>query len=539
MSSSLAASSLIELIGTAMRENSGLATLELAVASRARAVRRRWLLCRLLLLAAGVGGLAVGAETVLEARHASSLGVPMTPAIMFYPHAHSVLMIALGWTAFAVGGIVVALPRRLALRRLWLSPALAVLPFALGLAAYLIAVAASISGAPIVHALAEQTPETPLTAGGWVGQAGVEAALALGFALSILFIWQLIEAAHVARDTGAAARSLTRRLPKLLFLALGIKLVWISLGYGGVLPPAFGGGDSSVWIASRRDGAIAWLLAVAFAAAIGLWLARPRVHAISEPQLGRGVLLLVVCLSAFTLMASAGILALPILQALPGRPLAHLDARVVGWLGDNVEWSYVGTVYGGLAVGGLLLLARRWRTTGIFLLLFGLWSLPRALNSTNDLVHRSSNEFVKALEQQSVQASWTGAVDLVTLDTALTLALVVLLVLELTHRVRVNRAGLALVLVAATLSAYSGFLSSIFHARISVLFYVGLVFPIAYRFAANAQALNEPSPTRATSLLAVVALSRSWRRRSRCCSRRAAGSLRRGGCSFRRRRSRS
>jgi hypothetical protein len=76
--------------------------------------------------------------------------------------------------------------------------------------------------------------------------------------------------------------------------------------------------------------------------------------------------------------------------------------------------------------------------------------------------------------------------------------------------------------VAATLSAYSGFLGNLFQSRWAVVFYLGLVFPVACEFFFDSRRLNESGERRAMLLLtlcaaALLLMTGRWLRSSREC----------------------
>jgi hypothetical protein len=295
------------------------------------------------------------------------------------------------------------------------------------------------------------------------------------------------------------------RLPLLLVLALALKLVFVALGYSGLLPAAVGG-NAMIWGSSLHDGALSWLLAALFALAAAMWLARSRRHQISESQLQRGVVLIVCGLSIFDLAASALILVEPILRVLPHRPFLRSDVSLLNWLANHLQWSFVSTVYAAVLFAAVFALRRSTRTLAVFLGLFALWSLPRAIDITINLGSDSTPAglLARALGQgDQSTVSGVGAVDLVSLDTALTVTLVVLLTYQSRRGIRINSGALLLVLIASTLSAYSGFLGNIFQSHWASLFYVGLVFPVAYEFLADSRELNESGSKRPTRLLTI------------------------------------
>jgi hypothetical protein len=457
---------------------------------------------RLLLLLSGGVGAAVAAQTVIDARQLEG----RRSLALFFPHAHAHILIPLGWAGLACAGLMILAPRSVVLRNGRLACTLAAAPPLLALLAYLLSTRVQLTHAPIGRAAVILHPTFPRTAGGVMLDSGIGVALSLGTAISVLFLWQLIEAAHVARDTATVAASYAARLPALLGAAIALKVVWITLGYLDVLPHALGGG--SAWHASRHDGVVAWTLALLWAAAAGVWLRRPRLHSVSVKQLERGVIVVVVSLSAFVTAAAALLLAHPVLRVLPGHPLAARDLSLENWLGDHIQWSFVSTPAAALIIGPLLATHRRLRTLGVFLALFGAWSAVRALEIGHALLQQRglAAPLVRALDGNVMPTSTVGTVDFVTLDSAITAMLVVLLVLAWQRRAEISRAGIAFVLVASTLAAYSGFLANIFQSHWTALFYVGLVFPVAYMFLADAQEVNE-SPQRPLLLLTLVMLS--------------------------------
>ena len=260
---------------------------------------------------------------------------------------------------------------------------------------------------------------------------------------------------------------------------------------------------------AKNDDVWAWLLAGVMAGLAGPWLSRPRRQRIVETQVEFGVRLVVTSLSLFVVLATTLTLVRAILLAvtLRGhrvsrhafRDLARaIPPMVVHRHGLSRPAARRGT-------SRHPPLARNRRFLGRVRLLGATTSHRR--HHRTDPPSPSSDPFINAVESTRTVSTATAAIDLVTIDTLVTGVLACLVILNAAGRIRVNTAVLTLVLAASTLSAYSGFLSAVFESRYSVLFYLGLVFPIAYTFLANSKELNGAGSRRRTRIPSAVSLA--------------------------------
>ena len=458
---------------------------------------------RLLIFAAGALGAVVGADVVRSARIASRfdfLGKPL------YPGVQGGLLQGLGWVAFVAGVVLAFMPGRVLVRlRRRAVAALTALPFALALAAYAIAATDPISRGENAQVAILRDPTVPRTAGGFLDDSGAGVALTLGTAVFLLFMWQLIEASRGIRDVGSGTAQWSTRLRSALAAALAVKVVWIALGYAEV-GPGWLTGSRALWSASAHDGILSWVLAAVFATAAGAWLVRGRDHRVAEPHVERGAHLVVAGLSCFTVGATVLILILPILRLLPHHPFVQTALSTASWLGNHIEWSFIGTVYLALVVAVILALTRRFTSLALFLALFGIWAAPRATSRMIDLLNGTARKEELLQGLGVAPPKHPGAVDLFTLDTALTAMLLVVYLLVRTGRARTPPAAIMLVLIVSTVGAHSGFLANIFQSY-APLFYGGLVFPAVYQFLFDAEELNDSGADKPRRVLVLVAFT--------------------------------
>jgi hypothetical protein len=97
-------------------------------------------------------------------------------------------------------------------------------------------------------------------------------------------------------------------------------------------------------------------------------------------------------------------------------------------------------------------------------------------------------------------------VDRVTLDTVMTCAVAAVLALSVLTRRRITL-PLALILAVSTLLAYGGWLMAAVTGSHARLFYIGLIFPVVWSFAFDAEGLNKPGPARGRKVLAATGLA--------------------------------
>lgn len=159
------------------------------------------------------------------------------------------------------------------------------------------------------------------------------------------------------------------------------------------------------------------------------------------------------------------------------------------WFAEGLLSSQVVVVYAAGVAGVALLSLRRWLLAAVFLLLFFVWSLPRAIDIT---IHG---------EAPSPHA--LGRAELASLDTAISVALLIAALTWLRRPpARSDAAALAVILGASTALVYTGQLLGSIWA--SGAFYVGLIFPAAYRFLFEAASLNRDGPGRESRILALT-----------------------------------
>jgi len=200
-------------------------------------------------------------------------------------------------------------------------------------------------------------------------------------------------------------------------------------------------------------------------------------------------------LTLFLLAGTMAIFVVGILGVAPESGVRRAIRDAGGWFADGLLTSQVVVVYVAGVAGAFLILARRWLTTAVFLMLFFIWSLPRAI----DITVNGENAPPNAL----------GRTELATLDTAITVALlVVTLAWVLRPQEREQAAAIAVILVASTLLVYAGqLLGGVWAAG---AFFVGLIFPAAYRFAFDAKSLNRHRPDREARILATTGLTAAF-----------------------------
>lgn len=312
----------------------------------------------------------------------------------------------------------------------------------------------------------------------------------LAIVVSIYVLWQAIVGIQAGRS---GAMRLVKSVEGRPLLWLGgillVKLAWLGCGYAGILPSALGG-DSGSWGDSRHDGLSSWLLAVLFAAAALLALARLPLQRIDERG-SRPVLVgLAASFSAFFVLGGIALLGYAVVGIFSdegGLRSGLTDA--IDWLTEGLLWSTVIAVFVAGAVGlGLLLFRRAW--VGLpFLLVFVIWALPRALQATPGL---SDEEPFRHL-----------GVNVVTFDALLTVAIALLLIAWRWNRQRqLPPTELALVLGVSTLVASTPILLGSIDG--DAYFYFALVFPAAYLLLFNARTLNREDPARRSRVLAAI-----------------------------------
>jgi hypothetical protein len=425
------------------------------------ALDRGWRLPRFTLAAVGYTGLAI-AGLLVDAANDMRRQASGRPGLLLVAGSLSVVMA----TAVAVA------PRRFAYRWPWLLPALAAGPFLMGLVAYLTA------GSP------------------FAAQPAVAVATLLGFAVSFLLLWQAVEGVRNTRGIAVLAADRIKKWPWILGGILMLKLLWIGLGYTGTLPELLGG-HRAVWSSSFHDGVVSWALTILFVGAGIYWLFRLP-QSVDDRYLSVATWGLALALTIVTLLAMVVILLLGVIAPLHNERLSASVLALSDWLINQVPWNNTIVVWAALGLGLILLWwpkGRKARPLAVFLLVFAAWSVARAVIVTYELLTR-----------KSVGGNPPGFVDVVTVDTVVTLAVAVLALLWWQRRQRVAGPGaLMVILVASTLLAH--------HATViprswgSTVFYLALLYPVAYQFLFDAKELNQNVPARSTRVLAATGLA--------------------------------
>jgi len=457
----------------------------------------RWTLVSSALLACALGAGHVLAAREIERLHEDTTIFVRTGGGLVesvpYATANAAFVQAAGWVMLACAAAVALLP----IRRPWVRrgydarEVLSAAPWLVGLVVFLLADPARVPVEQVIDAKWSQSLQAAS------GFALVNVLMALALALSLVFLWQAMAAARAAHDLGVGLVRLSGRLPSVLLALLALKGTWVALGYVGELP-AFLGGETGMWDDSRADGWLAWAIAgclaavVAYALTASLGLTAPPTQDLRRAQswLAGGFM------APWIAAALAALLALTFAL---WSPLADQFGALSLWLAEQGIWAGAITVFIALVVG-LVGLSRgrlsEWWMVGLFLIAFAIWAGPRALSI--------------AIDRRDPPTR--GSVELVTLDTAITVALAVL-----AFGLWLRRRGgddailrsdvLLLVLGASTFACYAGFLFAASPSDVKgIAFSIGLVFPALYLFFGDSQALNHDRPGRERLLLAVVAL---------------------------------
>src|SRR5262249_18605840 len=167
----------------------------------------------------------------------------------------------------------------------------------------------------------------------------------------------------------------------------------------------------------------------------------------------------------------------------------HGFFRTTNWLMDQSQTQMFAGVFVVGAIGVLLLVRRR-ASLGVFLVIFCLWAAPRAVHGLMGDRDR------------------TGVVDFVTLDVAITAALVVAYFLLPRRGLERRRPELLIALVVSTSVAYAGFATSLLPTAVkSEWFWIVLAFPLVYQLLFDSRAINEAGARRAVRLLALVGVA--------------------------------
>jgi hypothetical protein len=468
---------------------------------------RRWL-SAFILVAVGLLGLSYGLRLIIQGELlAAAEGLFSGPASSSQVQASGVLQ-ALGWSGVLAGlvtAVLALLPRRLWARARLFVPALAALPFTLGAIALMFGSGAVVDAGE--HASAYGFPRV-LTAAGYVAPALSFVALVGGMWLIPLEMWQAVVWAHATRDIGVWVSRISSRLPLLLVALLGAKLMWLVLGYLGLLPLVLGG-QSEVWAASRNDGFPAWLIAFVLAALIGAWLFQQRRVVLSERGLLPAALLLVGGFTVVTVLQSLTLVGFELATRLPATGRLGSLATLCGtdWateaLGNTIKCrllqfvsldlivpSQLFTLGVALVLGTWLVLRRS--PAGIWLIGIVVWVSPRIFDVVASLAAPSSPPRPIAPE-------------VATFDTALTVVVATLAALWWTNWQRAAPpAQLLLILAVSTLLAHVSTVVPDYAGP--GVFYLALLFPVTYELLFRAHEVNSREPGRPARLLQYLAL---------------------------------
>lgn len=448
------------------------------------------ILARFGLVATGLMGATLGLRL---------LGTPsLVQAVTDATARPSMPAFVIGGVACVIAGIVSAVMPTDIIRRAgpWFF-ALAAAPFTIALVVYATAGNHRFLVSEAFVAARHTDWPSEISTRGLAGLAVVDAGLA-GIALAyLLLLWQVVEGARAVRDGGVWLSGRPSNATRALTLVLGLKLVWMALGYTGLLG-AVSPDHSVTWSRSSHDGPVSWALALAVAAVIGVWLMRAEPDHLHERGYAKGAWLII---GVVSIVPISSVLASPILSVadvLPSGAVSNDLARFASWIVSIQPWLLVGVVYAVVLAGVVLVLlpGRERTSTGSVLLIFGIWGLPRAIAMTSDLLRYPMlaaglgglggiGDYAESGEPA------VGWVDPVTLDAAITLVVTLFVVgAWAERRERADARTLLVVLLASTILAHAAaIVPAVF--RSGFAFYLGLVVPVAYAFAADAQDLND------------------------------------------------
>jgi hypothetical protein len=433
------------------------------------------------LIGAGLGGSLIELGGLVATYNKLTIGRDL-----FATGAATVVRV-LGVMAIAASVAISAAPRAWLGQWRRVAIAAAATPFACGLGAYVYLRVAANGEVPA--ALGVPHPQ------GLAAQALVALVAGAGFVVGALLLWQTVVGVRASRDIGVGVGHAALRWPSLVFLLLGVKVAWLALGYLDILPGWLGGRLES-WDATRGDDWLSWLIVAGLAATVALLLLRrepPDKRSEEEPTAAAaaaaGGLML------FLLAGTMAIFIVAILGVTPGSGVRRAVRDAGDWFADGLLTSQIVVVYVAGAASALLIVTRRWLTGAAVLMLFFIWSLPRAIDITINGANGPPNTL--------------GRAELATLDTAITVALLIVAgAWALRPQEGARAAAIAVVLAASTALVYAGqLLGGVWAAG---AFYIGLVFPAAYRFAFDAKSLNRRRPDRDARILAVTGLTAAF-----------------------------
>ena len=453
----------------------GLACAGAGMVLAAAQTRAPW--ARAALVGVGVAGAALAGSLIELSRIVATYNELLIERDLFTAGTAMVVRV-LGIIAMVAAVAVAVVPRSWIRRARRTAIAVAAAPFGCGLVVYVYVRVAAKGEAPTAADVAH--PQA------LAAQALVALVAGAGFVVGALLLWQTVVGVRASRDIGFGMARAARRWRSLVLWLLGAKVAWLVSGYLGLLP-AWVGGNLDTWDATRSDDWLSWLIVVAAAGAVVvLLLARtsPTGQDEEEPTAAAGAVA-----AGLTLFLLGGTIALfisAILGIAPDSGLRRAVRDAGEWFAEGLLMSQVVVVYGAGLVGAGLLALRRWRAAAAVLLLFFAWSLPRAIDIT--------------IHGENIPAGALGRPELATLDAAVTVALVMVAAAALLRPAASSRLELVgLILAASTSLVYAGqLLGAVWPAG---AFYVGLIFPAAYRFAFAARSLNRARPDREARLL--------------------------------------
>jgi hypothetical protein len=395
---------------------------------------------------------------------------------------------ALGWLALSLSLLVAFLPQRLVTHHPWAVASLALAPMMVIIVA--------------VYAVAPRFEEIdPVFGVGFSARdsllRGIVSELLLVFTIgSVLLLWQALEGVRgIVKDAVPGVLSLTHSLSvKLLVALLVLKVVFVAVGYAGVL-----GADADLWASSRDEPLLSWVFAVGFVGVAALLLREAASARFSEHGIWRTAAVVV-----FVFIASSLVIA-PIAAFLATSSLVpegafrdRLTSGSVGaidWLGGITLTWQASVIFVSAAAAALLgLLGAGRRAITLYLGLLASWAGGRAYwaLADPDLAKRHS----------------AGVASLISVDTVVTVSVCMLVVLAWGGRRFAGRASLVAVAVASTLVAYVpaiyDVLPQAFDARV---FYLGLAFPLLWQYVMDAERINERSQIAPAKLVAVIAIA--------------------------------
>ncbi|MGH3430469.1 MAG: hypothetical protein ACRDQZ_23355, partial [Mycobacteriales bacterium] len=258
-------------------------------------------------------------------------------------------------------------------------------------------------------------------------------------------------------------------------------------------------GSPAAWDDSRHNGVFGWVAAfVLVALALVLLTRRLRLPAsansLDQEELGDTLWLVILGLASTVLLfALVGLLVdivLPWPTIGPAKALSSFASDLVQ--PQVPPWTVVGTVVAAAAVGLALAYRRRFGTAAVFLLAFAVWCLPRAFTTVWRLERSDSLPF--------------HSTALLTLDTAVTAAVAVLVVLYWTGRRQIGLVAPLVALVLFTLIAHPGTLLPA-GWKSGILFYLALIYPVSRHFLFGASTLNTHLTERPARVLGAIGLS--------------------------------